>query len=202
MFGLRLGKLGAAIKAGTGSVGVVPLFSRDYEAAGSLGANATFARSSSATIVDHEGVIRTVPSGAARFNGLRYVRNLVVHSEDGTSWTKYRNPGLSIDTEDYPQGTTQSVVIETDTQYEGIQLNGVEQGKVYAVSAFIKGTTGSELVWLNDDSTSKGFFSITDEWKRYTQIFTLTNGASIVFGVLTTLFPYTTLFRSDRKSVV
>ena len=77
MFGLRLGKLGAAIKAGTGSVGVVPLFSRDYEAAGSLGANATFARSSSATIVDHEGVIRTVPSGAARFNGLRLVRNRI-----------------------------------------------------------------------------------------------------------------------------
>ena len=80
MFGLRLGKLGAAIKAGTGSVGVVPLFSRDYEAAGSLGANATFARSSSATIVDHEGVIRTVPSGAARFNGLRYVRNLFANT--------------------------------------------------------------------------------------------------------------------------
>ena len=77
MFGLRLGKLGAAIKAGTGSVGVVPLFSRDYEAAGSLGANATFARSSSATIIDHEGVIRTVPSGAARFNGLRLVRNRI-----------------------------------------------------------------------------------------------------------------------------
>ena len=79
MFGLRLGKLGAAIKAGTGSAGVVPLFSRDYTQ-GTLGANATFARSSSATIVDHEGVIRTVPSGAARFNGLRYVRNLFTNT--------------------------------------------------------------------------------------------------------------------------
>ena len=81
MFGLRLGKLGAAIKAGTGSAGVVPLFSRDYTQ-GTLGANATFARSSSATIVDHEGVIRTVPSGAARFNGLRYVRNLITLSSE------------------------------------------------------------------------------------------------------------------------
>ena len=81
MFGLRLGKLGAAIKAGTGSAGVVPLFSRDYTQ-GTLGANATFARSSSATIIDHEGVIRTVPSGEARFNGLRRVKNLVPASED------------------------------------------------------------------------------------------------------------------------
>ena len=80
MFGLRLGKLGAALKAGSGSVGVTPLFSRDYEATGSLGADATFTRSSSATIVDHEGVIRTVPSGAARFNGLRYVRNLFTNT--------------------------------------------------------------------------------------------------------------------------
>ena len=80
MFGLRLGKLGAALKAGSGSVGVTPLFSRDYEATGSLGADATFTRSSSATIVDHEGVIRTVPSGAARFNGLRYVRNLFANT--------------------------------------------------------------------------------------------------------------------------
>ena len=61
------------------SAAVVPLFSRDYSA-GTLGANATFARSSSATIIDHEGVIRTVPSGAARFNGLRYVRNLFANT--------------------------------------------------------------------------------------------------------------------------
>jgi hypothetical protein len=75
MFGLRLGKLGAALKAGTGSAGVSPLFSRDF-ALGTLGASPTFARASSATVIDHEDVIRTVPSGAARFDGLRYVRNL------------------------------------------------------------------------------------------------------------------------------
>ena len=76
MFGLRLGKLGAAIKAGTGSAGVVPLFSRDYEAAGSLGADATFTRASTATVTDFEGLIKTVKSGEARFNGLRRVENL------------------------------------------------------------------------------------------------------------------------------
>ena len=71
------------------SAAVVPLFSRDYSA-GTLGANATFARSSSATIVDHEGVIRTVPSGAARFNGLRYVRNLYLLNFSYAGWTKTR----------------------------------------------------------------------------------------------------------------
>ena len=76
MFGLRLGKLGAALKAGSGSVGVTPLFSRDYEATGSLGADATFTRASTATVTDFEGLIKTVKSGEARFNGLRRVENL------------------------------------------------------------------------------------------------------------------------------
>ena len=75
---------GVATGPSTASVGcdvTVPLFFRNY-VSGTLGANATFARSSSATIVDHEGVIRTVPSGAARFNGLRYVRNLITLSSE------------------------------------------------------------------------------------------------------------------------
>lgn len=77
------------------SAAVVPLFSRDYSA-GTLGANATFARSSSATIIDHEGVIRTVPSGAARFNGLRYVRNFVVASEDFSNGLWQKVGGVSV----------------------------------------------------------------------------------------------------------
>jgi hypothetical protein len=68
MFGLRLGKLGAAIKAGTGSAGVSPLFSRDFTATGSLGADATFARASNATYVDSNGVIQTASSNVARFD--------------------------------------------------------------------------------------------------------------------------------------
>ena len=68
MFGLRLGKLGAAIKAGTGSAGVVPLFSRDYAATGSLGADATFTRASTATYVDSNGVIQTAAINTPRFD--------------------------------------------------------------------------------------------------------------------------------------
>lgn len=68
MFGLKLGKLGAALKAGTGSAGVTPLFARDYAATGTLGADATFARASSATYVDSDGVMQTASSNEARFD--------------------------------------------------------------------------------------------------------------------------------------
>lgn len=63
-----------------GSLPIVPLFERIYTSTPSLGANATFTRASSATVADHEGVIRTVPSGCARFEGGRFVRNLFTNT--------------------------------------------------------------------------------------------------------------------------
>jgi hypothetical protein len=45
------------------------------------GAPATFARASTATVTDHEGVIRPCLPGEARFQGLRRVRNLLGYSQ-------------------------------------------------------------------------------------------------------------------------
>ena len=168
MFGLRLGKLGAAIKAGTGSVGVVPLFSRDYEAAGSLGANATFARSSSATIIDHEGVIRTVPSGAARFNGLRYVRNMLLRTEQMyenlviNGWITYlasvTNQGNGV-TRITASGANANLRFENSTVV-------LTNGNTYVMSVDLKLVSGDPTVNLyisdvNDNALGSASISLT-----------------------------------------
>ena len=159
MFGLRLGKLGAALKAGSGSVGVTPLFSRDYEATGSLGADATFTRSSSATIVDHEGVIRTVPSGAARFNGLRYVRNLLVQPSNAPFTATFGNNNVTVDS---PNQITflysNSRVLLSGSV--GISL------LTYRVRAKIRSLSGNRKIrfsnaWFNDLATD---IELTNEW--------------------------------------
>ena len=50
----------------------------------------TFTRASTATFTDWEGVLRTVPSGCARFEGARMVRNLLTFTEDfsNAAWQK------------------------------------------------------------------------------------------------------------------
>ena len=50
------------------SLGVTPLFSRDYEATGSLGADAVFTRVSEATYIDINGVVQTALDNEPRFD--------------------------------------------------------------------------------------------------------------------------------------
>lgn len=47
--------------------------------------NISFTRATPATVQDHEGVIRYVKSGEARFQGARRVENLHTYSEDITN---------------------------------------------------------------------------------------------------------------------
>ena len=172
MFGLRLGKLGAAIKAGTGSVGVVPLFSRDYEAAGSLGANATFARSSSATIIDHEGVIRTVPSGAARFNGLRYVRNLCNNAPDFSDWTiDATYPGTRTLGITDPFGGNTAAIFDANLGTDGYigpsTIYNVGASAKGIVSVFVRRISGSGYVTVRTPDNTDITIYPTSEWQRF-----------------------------------
>jgi len=78
---------GAGLFNGSGAdevAPVVPLFSRLFSTTPELGDDATFTRATTATITDHEGVIREVNSGEARFEGMRRVENLISSSENLT----------------------------------------------------------------------------------------------------------------------
>ena len=140
------------------SAAVVPLFSRDYSA-GTLGANATFARSSSATIVDHEGVIRTVPSGAARFNGLRYVRNLLVQPSNAPFTATFGNSNATVDS------PNQITFFSSNSR---VILTGVVgiSFLTYRVRAKIRSLSGNRKIrfsngWFNDLATD---IELTNEW--------------------------------------
>ena len=140
------------------SAAVVPLFSRDYSA-GTLGANATFARSSSATIVDHEGVIRTVPSGAARFNGLRYVRNLLVQPSNAPFTATFGNNNVTVDS------PNQITFLYSNSR---VFLSGVVGISLltYRVRAKIRSLSGNRKIrfdngWFNDLATD---IELTNEW--------------------------------------
>lgn len=56
--------------------GAFPIFTRDYESDVSLGASATFTRTTDGTLNDHEDSVVTVPNNCARMQGARIVRNL------------------------------------------------------------------------------------------------------------------------------
>jgi len=54
---------------------------------GVLGNGATYTRTGEATVVDHEGIVQTVPENCATFSGLRYVRNWCTSPNDITDWS-------------------------------------------------------------------------------------------------------------------
>lgn len=56
----------------------------------------TFVRASTATFRDWEGVLRTVPSGCARFEGARMVRNLLAGSSENLTNAAWGNSSVSL----------------------------------------------------------------------------------------------------------
>ena len=153
------------------SAAVVPLFSRDYSA-GTLGANATFARSSSATIIDHEGVIRTVPSGAARFNGLRYVRNLCYNAPDFSDWAiDATYPGTRTLGITDPFGGNTAAIFDANLGIDGY----IGPGTVYnvgasakgIVSVFVRRISGSGYVRVRTPDNTDITIYPTSEWQRF-----------------------------------
>lgn len=61
------------------------------------GVTPTFTRATTAAAEDHEGLIRYVKSGEARFEGARRVENLIVASEDNTNGAYSADTGVTVD---------------------------------------------------------------------------------------------------------
>lgn len=124
MFGLRLGKLGAAIKAGTGSAGgVTPLFSRDF-ALGTLGASPTFARSGAAYYNDYNGDLQSVTTDTAAFEG---------SGGDSTSTTGYTaivyGDSLATDSDEYGGNVQDYIPVDWTLTRKGVNAYRLDQIK-------------------------------------------------------------------------
>ena len=105
--------------------------------------SATFTRATTATVKDHEGVLRTAIAGEARFEGARRVMNLIPSSESfATGWAAPGAASVSANAMLSPIGTlTADALIEDGTTaYHRINHASVTRtsGQVIAVSVHAK----------------------------------------------------------------
>ena len=183
------GAPGAAAGGGGGATiqaSLKPAFQADLTNSLKLQAgygNPTFTRASIATVQDWEGLIKNVLSGEARFTGARRVGNLVTgNSENYTGWTNYGSPtSVTLDTSDYPAGTSKSTVISNDAVYEGKTVGSVfVVGKMYRASIWAKGSAGGEFIMFTDGLGTGGSVAVTTSWARYSILFTAANSSGAV----------------------
>lgn len=199
MFGLRLGKLGAALKAGSGSAGgVTPLFSRAYETTGTLGADATFTRASTATVFDFEDppVLKIVKSGEARFKGLRRVENLIISAANDSTVSSGMNNSDDLTgctalstTISYAAGVSTLTAVSASGSFvrptKAIFHKCTVGGK-YVVSCDVRGSGGSigkDVQIVNTVVSNSVGVTLTADWQRLSVI----NSSNIAAGGNATL---------------
>ena len=164
--------------AGTPGPGpVVPVFDRQYASTLSLGADASFDRGASGgTVVDFEGLVKTVKADGARGNEGRRVENIlsriVQSTEDFTStgWIQAATvtPGIS----DPKGGTTASTLAVTaasqtlSTAWHQPIDNGID----CRTSIWIRRRTGSGSVEIASEGITWVDISseVDSTWKRFT----------------------------------
>ena len=139
----------------------------------------TFARSSSATRVDNEGLIKSTDSGFARIDFLNNTSghlllepsstNLVTYSEDFSQWSNDGNQtSASIITDTNPDGTSSVYQIDLNTGGNLYQTITVSSSTNYTLSIYIKGSGSGKLVLSNAQSSPENSldFTATNEWQR------------------------------------
>ena len=105
----------------------------------------TFSRSSGATVLDHEWIVRYAKSGEARFQGARRVENMTAHSKTFTNptWTKANLLTVTGNAIAWPAGlgmATSLIETATTTQHGIITSNSYANvaGNVYISSFYAK----------------------------------------------------------------
>lgn len=101
----------------------------------------TFTRATSATVVDHEGVIRYAKSGEARFYGARRVENLAPASEDAAGWSLGPNVTTTSTTEagtPSGAGNTVKLALAAGSAAQFIRHQPCVNGRAYSLRMFAK----------------------------------------------------------------
>lgn len=112
----------------------------------------TYSRATPATVLDHEGMIRYVKSGEARFQGARRVENLHTYSEDITnaawtpqSCTRTKNAWIA------PDGTNTAWLVTSNIATaltEFFQNYSIVSGQTYILSVSLKANGWLQYVQL------------------------------------------------------
>ena len=148
-------------------------------------ATATFTRATTATVIDHEGVVRPVLSGEARFYGARRVYNtLNTTSEDfsvaqwttiagGTGVAPTKTPDFAL----APDGTMTACRVQlnkgagvTNGDYSLFRNSpaGLAAGSTRQNSIWIKSTDGASTydVTLSYNDAASGVIAVSGTWQR------------------------------------
>ncbi len=137
----------------------------------------SFSRATSATVVDHEGIIRTCKVGEARFQWARRVENLIRFSENlaHATWTKTSIDILST-WELWPYWQNNAMRVRVRNTNNGVyQSIPLTIGKTYTFSMWLKWTPwnlvravlNNGMNWYYSTATNP-----TGEWQRVSGTFT------------------------------
>lgn len=141
----------------------------------------TFTRATTAYVKDFEGVWREVPSGAARFEGARVVRNYCLN-HNISSWVTTSTVSVSSGVSDPDGGTTAYTV--TATGPNGIHANSITLiAGSYLNSIWIRRRTGTGQISIYTPQTGADSIVVTSilntDWQRLSSgvvnVTTLTN---------------------------
>ena len=127
--------------------------------------NPTYTGATAKYVTDFEGLLKLVPSGAARFSGARVVRNLLTNTEalDNVSWTK-TNVTVGTGVSDPDGGTTAFTITATAGNGEIYRNTGVSTSAGVA-SIWIKRRTGTGLIKMWDGNSYETI-PVTSSWAR------------------------------------
>lgn len=145
--------------------GITPSFALNFAEGGSIASQAatpTFTRATTATVVDHDSIVRTALSGEARMQGLRRVQNLQTQSENITLGATYG--AVQFGTGSAPVVTTGFTIVYGGKSYpatrlqlalnggttvndrSGISATGTDGTKTRRISLIMQSNTTSNYV--------------------------------------------------------
>ena len=166
---------------GTGDVFTLSPASFDFSRTNTKDSRITFTRASSGTCVGADGLIKTTPV------------NLASRSEEINHWTKYFGATVTSNSIAAPNGTVTADFVDISAQQYSqiVKPFNVQPSTTYTVSFYARSVTGTEIIQLFRWPNVTIDFSLTTEWKRFTNTFT-TNSTATTQSVLFTKRPGST----------
>ena len=143
----------------------------------------TFARSSSATRVDNEGLIKSTDSGFARIDFLNntsghlllepQMTNELRYSNDFSEWDKNNNSSVTLNVLTSPDGTQNAAQFTYDGTSNGRveEAIAVNNGSDYTFSIYLKNKDISDptqvFIGFSSAPNEGEYVTITNEWQRF-----------------------------------
>lgn len=143
----------------------------------------TFARSSSATRVDNEGLIKSTDSGFARIDFLNntsghlllepQMTNELRYSNDFSEWDKNNNSSVTLNVLTSPDGTQNAAQFTYDGTSNGRveEAIAVNNGSDYTFSIYLKNKDISDptqvFIGFSSAPNEGQYVTITNEWQRF-----------------------------------